>query len=173
MKRLFVSALIAIAGVVAGSVPARADSVEVSGVHLCCGRCVTAATQAVGKVDGISDAKGDRAAKKVTFTAKDESAAKAARTALADAGFYGTFKVDGKDLTAEPAGEKKADKVDEVTVKNVHICCNACKTGATKLFKDAKVEFPETNTVKVTGKDLNAADIVEILHKAGFGGKID
>ena len=146
MKRLVVSAFVALAGLVAGNSPARADSVEVSGVHLCCGRCVQMATASVAKVDGISDVKGDRTNKKLTFTAKDEAAAKAARTALSDAGFFGTVKLDGKELAAEAAGTKKTEKAAEVTVKNAHICCGACKTAATKLFKDSKVEFPGTNT---------------------------
>jgi periplasmic mercuric ion binding protein len=171
MKRLFVSALVALAGLVSGSV--RADSVEVSGVHLCCGRCVQAATQAISKVDGISDVKGDRATKSVKFTAKDESAVKAAKTALTDAGFHGTFKVDGKTLPADAAGETKVDKVAEVTVKGAHICCGSCKKAATNLFTGSKVEFPGSNTIKVTGTDLNSAEVVEKLHKAGFGGKIE
>ena len=171
MKRLFVSAFVALAGFVSGS--AYADSVEVSGVHLCCGKCVQVASQAVGKVDGVTDVKGDRATKSLKFTAKDESATKAAKAALTEAGFFGTFKVDGKDLPADAAGEKKTDKVAEVTVKGAHICCGSCKASATKLFSGSKVEFPGTNTIKVTGTDLNAADVIETLHKAGFGGKVD
>jgi copper chaperone CopZ len=175
MRRLFIAALTAAAGLVAGAGSVRADSVEVSGVHLCCPRCVSVAAQAVGKVDGVTDAKGDRATKKVTFTAKDEKATKAAQAALTEAGFYGTFKVDGKELPAEAAPAKKDEKLAEVTVTKAHICCGACKTAATKLFTDAKVEFPEgkKDTIKVTGKDLNSADVLEILHKAGFGGKVD
>ena len=60
-----------------------------------------------------------------------------------------------------------------MTVKGAHICCGACKNAATKLFTGSKVEFPGTNTIKVTGTDLNAADVIDTLHKAGFGGKIE
>ncbi|HEV8062681.1 MAG TPA: heavy-metal-associated domain-containing protein [Gemmataceae bacterium] len=173
MKRLFIAAVAAAAGLAASAGSARADGVEVSGVHLCCGACVRAATQAVSKVDGVSDAKADRPTKKVTFTAKDEATAKAAKAALIEAGFFGTFKVDGKDLPEATTEAKKTDKVAEVTVKNAHICCNACKNAAKGLFKDSTVDFPEKNVIKVTGKDLDAAAIVETLHKAGFGGKVD
>ena len=124
-------------------------------------------------MDGISDAKADRPTKKLTFTAKDEATAKAAKAALIAAGFYGTFKVDGKDLPEATTEAKKTDKVAEVTVKGAHICCGSCKNAAKKLFKDSTVEFPEKNTIKVTGKDLDAAAIIATLHKAGFGGKVD
>jgi hypothetical protein len=173
MRRLLIAAFAAAAGLAASAVSAQADSVEVSGVHLCCPRCVSVAQLAVGKVDGITDAKGDRTTKKMTFTAKDEKATKAAKAALTEAGFFGTFKVDGKEMAAETTPAKKGEKVAEVTVKGAHICCGACKTAATGLFKDAKVEFPEKDTIKITGKDLDTADVLEILHKAGFGGKVD
>ena len=175
MRRLFIAALAAAAGLVAGAGSVRADSVEVSGVHLCCPRCVTVAQQAVGKVDGVTDAKGDRTTKKVTFTAKDEKTAKAAQAALTEAGFYGTFKVDGKELPNETPAAKKDEKLTEVTVTKAHICCGACKTAAKNLFKDSTVDFPEgkKDTIKITGKDLNTADVLEVLHKAGFGGKVD
>lgn len=172
MRRFFLAAAAAVLGLAAGAVAVRADSVEVSGVHLCCNRCVSVASQAVGKVDGVTDAKGDRATKKLTFTAKDEKAVKAAKDALTEAGFFGTFKVDGKDI-ADTTEAKKGEKVAEVTVKGAHICCGACKTAATGLFKEAKVEFPGKDTIKITGKDLDTADVLSILHKAGFGGKID
>jgi NMD protein affecting ribosome stability and mRNA decay len=172
MKRIFIAAVAVAAGLAASASSVRADSVEVSGVHLCCGACVQAAAKAV-KVDGVTDAKADRTTKKVTFTAKDEKATQAAKAALIEAGFYGTFKVDGKDLAEETVSGKKGEKAAEVTVKNAHICCNACKNAAKGLFKDSTVEFPAKNTIKVTGTDLDAAAIIETLHKAGFGGKVD
>ena len=174
MRRVFIAAIAAAAGLVAGAGSVRADSVEVSGVHLCCARCVSVAAKAVS-VDGVTDAKGDRTTHTVTFTAKDEKAIKAAQAALTEAGFYGTFKVDGKELPAEAAPAKKDEKLTEVTVTKAHICCGACKTAATKLFTDSKVEFPAgmKDTIKITGKDLSSTNVLEILHKAGFGGKVD
>ena len=175
MRRLFIAALAAATGLVGGAGSLRADSVEVTGVHLCCPRCVTVAAGAVGKVEGVTDAKADRATKKVTFTAKDEKATKAAQAAFTEAGFYGTFKVDGKELAGEAAPTKKDEKLTEVTVTKAHICCGACKTAAKALFKDSEVSFPDgmKDVIKVTGKDLSSADILETLHKAGFGGKVD
>jgi hypothetical protein len=173
MRRLLIAAVAALAGLATGASSTRADSVEVSGVHLCCNRCVTVASQAVGKVDGVSDAKADRTTKKLTFTAKDEKATMAAKAALTEEGFFGTFKVDGKEMAADATPAKKGEKVAEVTVKGAHICCGACKAAATGLFKEAKVEFPGKNTIKISGKDLDTADVLTILHKAGFGAKID
>jgi hypothetical protein len=172
MRRFLLAAATALLGLASGAVTARADSVEVSGVHLCCNRCVTVAVGAVGKAEGVSDAKGDRATKKLTFTAKDEKAVKAAQAALTEAGFAGTFKVDGKELAAESTA-KEGKKVADVTVTGAHICCNACKNAAKGLFKDATVDFPGKDTIKITGKDLDTANVLSILHKAGFGGKID
>jgi hypothetical protein len=174
MRRLVVAAVAAVVGLASGAISARADSVEVTGVHLCCNRCVTVAVGAVGKAEGVSDAKGDRATKKLTFTAKDDKAVKAAQAALTEAGFNGSWKVDGKDVAGE-AAPKDGKKVAEVTVSGAHICCNACKNAAKGLFKDATVDFPtgKKDTIKITGKDLDTADVLSILHKAGFGGKID
>jgi hypothetical protein len=173
MRRFVIVAAAALVALANGAISARADSVEVSGVHLCCPRCVTVASQAVGKVDGITDAKADRTTKKVTFSAKDEKATLAAKAALTEAGFFGTFKVDGKELASDAAPAKKGTQVAEVTVKGAHICCNACKNAAKGLFKEAKVEFPEKDTIKLSGKDLDTADVLTTLHKAGFGGKIE
>jgi copper chaperone CopZ len=173
MKRLFACAVAAFASLVAGPAVVKADSVEVSGVHLCCPQCVRVATNAISKVDGVSEVKGDRATKTVKFTAKDEAATKAAKSALTEAGFAGTFKVDGKDLPADAPGEKKTEKVAEVTVKGAHICCGACKNAATKLFTNSKVEFPGKDTIKVSGSDLTVSGVLDTLHKAGFGGKVD
>ena len=69
------------------------------------------ATQAISKVDGISDVKGDRATKSVKFAAKDASAIKAAKAALSDAGFHGTFKVDGKDYQPTLPVKRKSTRL--------------------------------------------------------------
>src|SRR5690606_17639375 len=56
---------------------AKADSVVLTGVHLCCGGCVTAATKAVKAVPNVTDAKGDSKAKTITVTGSAVEVAKA------------------------------------------------------------------------------------------------
>jgi bacterioferritin-associated ferredoxin len=173
MRSLFVAGLAAVLGLSAGAVSARADEMELTGVHLCCNQCVRVASQVVGKVEGVTDTKGDRNGKKLTFTAKDQKTGQAAQKALADAGFFGILMIGGKEVPAEAAATAKSDKAAELTVSKVHLCCGACKNAAKALFKDSTVDFPGTNTMKLTGKDLDKSKVLEVLNKAGFGGKID
>jgi len=172
MRQLWIAILAAIfiAGLPTGK--AQAEKLEVKGVHLCCGSCVKAVEGILGKVDGVSAVTCDRTKKTITFEAKDEKARKEAVSALTDGGFYGEITSEkGEKLTAPAA--PKSEKADEVAVKNVHVCCNSCKRAITALFKDEKVEFPAKNEVKISGKDLDKAKVVETLRKAGFNGKVD
>lgn len=66
---------------------AKADSVTLTGVHLCCGGCVNAATRAVKDVAGVTDAKGDQRARTITITGNSVEVAKAVE-ALNKAGFF-------------------------------------------------------------------------------------
>jgi len=167
---LIAAAAVALAGLSAGA--ARADKWEMKNVHLCCPSCVKAAEGILAKVDGVSDVKADRAKKTISFTAKDYKAAGAAYQALTDGGFYGEASNDSsKPLSL--ADPPKADKAGEVTVKNVHICCNSCKKAVTGLFEGSKVEFPAKNEVKITGKDLDKVKVIQTLRKAGFNGKAE
>ena len=177
MRQLFVAAaVLAFAGLTAG--PALAGKVEVKGSHVCCPQCANTIKKALEKVDGVSDvaaAKGQP----ITFTAKDEKAAAAGVKALMDAGFAGTATDDGKEVKNETTAPKKGEKADEVTIKNVHICCNQCKNAVTKLFKDDKVTFADedkttkTATIKISGKDLDKAEVLEELRKAGYNGTVE
>lgn len=171
MRQLFLATVVASLALGTGSV--RADQVELKGVHLCCGQCVKGAAAALSKVDGVSDAKCDQKGKTVSFTAKDAKAAQAGLKSLADAGFFGTATDDGKPVKIEASAAKKGDKSAEVTVKNVHLCCNRCKKDATALFGDAKVDFPAKNVIKISGKDLDKSEVLETLRKAGFNGTVE
>ncbi|MEX0702890.1 MAG: cation transporter [Planctomycetales bacterium] len=74
---------------------AKADTIVLTGVHLCCGGCVTASTKAVKEVAGVTDAKGDPKAKTVTVTGSSVEVAKAVE-ALNKAGFYAKAGGDTK-----------------------------------------------------------------------------
>lgn len=68
----------------------KVTTLTVSGVHLCCGKCVTAAEKAIKSVEGV---KTDTATKGVeTFNVEGNFNAKALMAALAEAGFTGTAK---------------------------------------------------------------------------------
>jgi len=155
---------------------AAADSVEVKGPHICCKQCVGAVGKILGGVDGVSDAKCDVATKTVTFTAKDEAAAKAGVNALIKGGFAGKATRDGKEMKVNLPAVAKGDKVETVTVKDVHVCCGMCQKAINGLFKDSKVKYEGTGaqrTVIVTGGDLYRGSVMEALRKAGFNGVVE
>ena len=70
---------------------AKANLFVVTGVHLCCGACVTGAQKALEDVPGLAEAKIDRAAKTITLTGNEVEIA-AAIGALNKAGFHATLK---------------------------------------------------------------------------------
>ena len=71
---------------------------------------------------------------------------------------------------------KKGTKADAVTVKNVHVCCDNCQDSIESALKDVKVTYEgkgAVKTVKIEGKNLDKADILEALRKAGFNGTVE
>lgn len=70
---------------------AKANSITVTGVHLCCPACVRAVGGAVNDVDGVSSASCDREAKTCTVSGENISV-EALVKALNDAGFHATVK---------------------------------------------------------------------------------
>jgi copper chaperone CopZ len=70
---------------------AKANSVTVGSVHLCCPACVRAVDKAVKSVGGVSEVKSDRGASSVTVNGTDVSV-EAVIKALNDAGFHATVK---------------------------------------------------------------------------------
>lgn len=165
---LAVTAVVVAASLVHG--PVRAETVEIKGTHLCCTRCVTDAQNVLKKIDGVSDIKVDQKAKSVTFTAKDSKTATEGTSALLKAGYFGSITQDSKQVSLKP--EAVEGKANELTIKDTHICCGACKKAITALYPDAKVSFPETNVFKLEGKDLDKAKVMATLQKAGFNGTI-
>jgi copper chaperone CopZ len=174
MRTCFVgmfAALLALGGVAA---VASADDVEIKGAHLCCAQCVNVANGLLAKVDGLSEVKADAKDKTITFKSKDEASAKAGIKAIIDGGFFGKVTRDGKEHAVTlpmPTG-----KANEVVVKDVHVCCGACKTAINKLFADAKVTYEGKGpqlTVRLAGADLDKAAVMATLRKTGFNGNIE
>ena len=155
---------------------AGASEVSVKGPHICCPQCVKIAKGILTKVDGVSDANADAKTKTVTFTAKDDAAAKAGYKALLDGGFFGSATNDGKEIKLDMASPKKGDKLEVVAVKDVHVCCGACKNAIKAIFKDAKITYQGTGpqlTVRIEGSDLYPGTVLEALRKGGFNGTLE
>jgi copper chaperone CopZ len=169
--------ILAVLGLIAmTSAQAVADSVEVKGPHICCKQCVTVIGKILETVDGVSNVKADVATKTVSFTAKDAAATKAGIKALVDGGFAGKATSDGKEVKVDLPAVAKGDKVETVTVKDVHVCCGLCQKAITGMFKDAKVKYEGSGaqrTVIVTGSDLYRGTVIETLRKGGFNGKVE
>lgn len=70
---------------------AKADSITITGVHLCCAACYTAAEGALKSVDGVAAVKSDKKTKTLEVTGKNVDA-NAALEALFKAGFQASVK---------------------------------------------------------------------------------
>jgi copper chaperone CopZ len=175
MFRLFaLGAVVAVAAVL-NAQDAGTSKVEVKGPHICCQACVKAVNKIMEKVDGVSAVVADQKGKSVTFTAKNDKAAEAGFKALVDGGFFGTATNNGKEFKLTMETLKKGDKADSVSVKDVHVCCKACENAVKKIFDTSMVSFDGSGaqrTVKVDGKGLDKAAVLESLHKGGFNGNV-
>ena len=153
---------------VAASSAAAETTATLEKTHLCCPKCVKAATAAVATVPNAA-AKCDQKAGTVTVTAPDDATAQKAIDALAGAGFYG--KATGatiKDDSGAPAGSVKT-----LTV-STHNCCKKCATAIDKVIKSVPgasgTAEPATDSITITG-DFDAAKLVEAFNDAGFSVK--
>lgn len=73
----------------------KANQIELEGVHLCCGACVTGAKKALENVGGLSSIDIDRAAGKIVLKGAGMETLKAL-DALNAGGFYAKVKKDEK-----------------------------------------------------------------------------
>ncbi len=73
----------------------KANQIDLYGVHLCCGACVTGAKKALENIGGLSAIEIDRAAGKITLKGAGMETTKAIE-ALNAGGFYGTLKPEEK-----------------------------------------------------------------------------
>lgn len=176
MRQLFAVLLMGLAGASMSGAEGGATKVEVKGPHICCTQCVNVVADILGKVEGVSDVKSNTKTKTVNFTAKDDKAAQAGFKALLDGGFFGTATADGKEIKNGLPATAKGGSVESITVKDVHVCCGACRTAVNKAFKDAKVSYAGKGpqlTVTIAGTALEQSAVLETLRKAGFNGKLD
>ena len=173
MRQLCVAAAVILLAGSSSAVVCAAEKVEVKGVHLCCGACVKSVAKILSKVEGVSDAACDRATGTVTFTAKDSNTAKKAFASLARGGFYGKATTGGKTLKIKT--EVPKGKVNSVTVKNVHVCCNSCKKAVQKLFPGATITYtgkgPQRD-VTIAADNLEPTTVLETLRSGGFNGSV-
>lgn len=156
-------------------VPAQADTkVELNGVHLCCGACVSAANKILKGIEGVTGT-CDQSGKKITITAKDDTTAQKALDALAAGGFHGD--TGNKTLAIKEDSGATSGKVSKVKVVNIHNCCQACTRDIKKALKtvDGIKEDTATarkNSFEVSG-DFDAAQLIKALNAAGYHAKIE
>lgn len=172
MRQRFILLIAACAAAVVAA-PVRADKVTLTGVHLCCKACVRGAETALSKVEGIADVNVDQATKSISFTAKNPSDG---LNALYAAGYFGQNKIEGGTV-ANIAPSRKLEahekgKADEVTVQDVHICCQRCQKTIEAIYPEVKVSFLSKTEFKLNGKELDREKVIADLQKAGFNGKI-
>jgi copper chaperone CopZ len=153
---------------------ARAETtVELKGVHLCCGQCVKAVGAILKKVDGVTG-KCDQKAGTVTLTASDDATVRKAINALAASGFHG--ETDNKDLAMKDDSGVTKGKVKSLTLTGVHNCCGQCCKAIKATVKKVDgvtgdTAKPKESTFDVTG-DFDAEELVKTLNAAGFHVKV-
>ena len=159
--------------------PAQAGSVNVKGVHLCCGACVRDANDALDGIKGVKDVVANRDSKTVTFAAEDDAAAKAGVKALAEAGFHGKATHGDKALPLPAAGKfKKGEKSPKIVFSGVHLCCGGCVNGAREAVENVEgvkqIDIDRTGSkVTVSGDEIDIAEAVKALNDGGFHGTIE
>lgn len=158
----------------------QALEVEVKGLHLCCGGCITAVKDALEEVKGVEKVKVDRGAGAATFATEDTKTIAAALSSLRTAGFAGKVTVDGKGTAFPGAVVAAGTKSKAFVIEGVHLCCRACTQGVVKALAKEKgigqVECDQdAGTVKITsagGVDLDVNVVLTTLEGAGFAGNL-
>lgn len=158
-------------------VSARAADVttKISGVHLCCQACVTAAQKAATNDTPAVKAVVDREGETVTLTGPDAASVQKAADGLVKAGYFG--KSSNADIKISTDTGAKGQEVKTLDVSNVHICCPSCVKAVTNAVMTVPGVKATTGVVKnakffqVTG-DFKDSDVFAALQKAGLTGKI-
>ena len=156
---------------------AAAGEVKVKAVHLCCGGCVSAVTEALENVPGVSGGAASQDDGTVTVQATDAKAATAGLKAIAGAGFFGNATYGGKKLPVPVAKIDPKQVADSVTFTGVHLCCDTCVTASSEALKKVKgvsdVDGDQKNgSLTIKGKQMKMAELVDALHGAGFHGNV-
>jgi mercuric ion binding protein len=158
------------------AIPEGETTVTLSGVHICCGACVTA----VGEIG--SDEKNpipagvlisaDRSSGAIVVKAPTGKDAQAALRAVVAAGFYGA-----SDHEAVKIADLKQDDftADTMVIRDTHLCCGGCVRAFKKAVEsvDGVKECDAKNgssRVQVSGKGFKPYEVMLALREAGFGG---
>jgi periplasmic mercuric ion binding protein len=166
MQNRITSILIA---VVAFAVTASAETVKLSGVHLCCKGCVRG-VEGPAKKAGVKVAV-DQKAKTVTLEGS-LAALKKALAAIGDAGYTG--KADGN--LKVPALKAAKGKVASAKIAGVHLCCGSCVKAVNKALKGvpgvkANTAAKRTDVFEVTG-NFEPQAVLNALAKAGLSARV-
>ena len=150
--------------------------VQVEGVHLCCGSCVDAVTDALQDIDGLTNVACDQNTKVASFKASNDEATEKGLKALSEAGFFGTAKQGKKDLAFPNAAAKEDVKSAKIKFSGVHLCCRSCVKDAHRALRDVKgvssIDVDrEAGTVTLSGSDIVNTAALAALNKGGFYGK--
>jgi copper chaperone CopZ len=164
---------ISVAATLAFGSIARADdaNAKISGVHLCCAKCVTGAEKAVESVPGAKAAVSKDEGT-VTITAPDKATAQKAANALVKAGYFGK----SSEVKMDASTGAKGEKVQKLKVEGVHLCCPKCVKALNTALKGVD-GVKENNATKgaesfeVSG-DFNDKEVFTALHKEGLAGKV-
>lgn len=159
------------------------EKVKVGAMHMCCPICEKTIYGLLKDVKGVTATKVSRTSNQVSFTTTGPEVTKEALLALTGDGYWGFVLVNSKK-TKMPVEEQKIEgKWKKVVFKKVHLCCNACGTsiGNTVEIGQPKGGFdPEENdfnrvkgTASFFGEELDATELLSLMHKAGFHGVFD
>ena len=169
MKNIITS-LFVVAAFSVASTTVTADTVKLSGVHLCCKSCVKGVEKALSKSAGVTK-EIDKDAGSVTL-AGSEADLKKALGALSRGGYSGESNGKLKVPTAKaPSGKVKSAKID-----GVHLCCGGCTKSVKKAL--ASVDGVTGDTVANKAKSFNVTGnfepqaVLNALAKAGFSGRV-
>jgi len=169
MKKIIPS-LFAVAAITVAAATGAAETVKLTGVHLCCKSCVKGVEKALSKSKGVTS-EIDAKAGSVTLNGA-EADLKKALAAISRGGFSG--QSEGK--LKVPTAKAETGKVKAATFVGVHLCCGKCVKGVQKAL--STVEGVTGDTVKnkatsfdVTG-DFEPQAVLDALAQAGFGARV-
>ena len=164
MKFSKISLLSVVATLALTSAALAETKVTIGVGHMCCGKCVAGAKEALKDVATEVTIDG----KNVTVTPKDGINTARVLAALRRGGF------PAKTLDAG---------ADVVTLGVNHLCCGNCKTALTTALKDSKIEALDLDSINVgddsvsfkakAGASLNLISVMHAMEREGFSaGKI-
>ncbi len=146
-------------------------TVELKGVHLCCGGCTDAVDEAAAGVPGV-ESRCHMGSQSVTLTGSP-GAIQQALEAVAAAGFHGETGDDR--LAMKPQGDLPRGKVKLLKLSGIHNCCDLCCDA----IKGAVASVPGVtgDTAEPGGTSFEVAGdfepdaLLHALHAAGFNAR--